>query len=1360
MALTFGYTVQLRDRFTGGYKSLSKSFQQLGEDGVKAGNELNFLAGALIGAAGAAAGFAALTVAVSADVEKSLRQVAAVSSDTSVTFQSSMDSSVKSALAFSTAFVGSTGDIIKAQFELATAGLNVQEQLSGAKASALLAKAAFGELTEAATLVGSIMNTFGQGIRMQYLTSMEKAVRITDVFAATVKEAQVTLPVMIESLKFVVGSANALNLSLEEVVSTIGILNTAGLRASLAGTTLNNIFVQLGDAIDTLNLQPDKFLDVEGNIKSLASVLREVERATGALAPFEKFTALIDGFDIRGARAVTILLTKIGEVELKTLEKQFNVNVAEDLAKTIQENLISQLEILGQTVQNIGIIFGNKFLGVVKSVTGVLQGMAKALQKMTGGPLGDAGAAFVVLTLGVGGLGAAFIVFTKILIAIPAVLTATAAGFTAMGAAGEVAAASLLKVSGAMSVLLKTFIGFTVLATGFALAWAIVREEIVETAVAIEGTKFDTLTNRIKSITGDLIRLRSALEAPSILKRENIDVGKSDLASTFEGLNAEQRKDFIESGKDIEAAIAGIAFESEKSAKIFSDEFTSGFKKVGSIAKSEANGILAAYKRFFNFLRTDIGDVAAYLGFGGTLGNAGIRATHIPVEFDADELFKKANDLAKQLAVSEDEIREAQASIADFLGGGFENQAKAIEIISKSFEDATEKGNQALAGLTGGRTTDFENLEQRFKQFDKTITEFAESAQRRGLESGEAWKAAFIEAGRLRGGAKGDVQGLVNAIFQTQIFDDFKPKLADALKLNVEDIKFDANEQIDLSKQIKPGNTAGLIKFTEEARARLLELKTLVKESGIEPKSFYFTNTGLNQIDRSNNSLKELKESIELIQNLEKGADATGPAERTLASTARVLENRDLIVKLIKAGVLADRDMIDGLKQQVNVSDELIKKGIEFSRLALAFGPNFLDIVKETSAAFGGALDAILTGQGGKAAGMAFSAGLADTMASEIKRSLDNLFSTQIQGLFSEVPLMLQQAIGDVDLFEGIDLSSSGGFDELNDRMRAFMVHVAETQPLLRDGILKMLSESAKKAGELSGNLAALSFTSTGVEQNFLARAREILANQTETNKLEGQLAALSGEAIRALGTENPVTKAILDYYTKAVDDGAFSFTTPFDALQNENQIRIYNDLVSHMGTFDTSLLDSSRELSAFGDTFSAASEKVAEFLKNLVIGPKPGDADFVGPLPAPVLQATDQSDSELSNKLDDLNTSFSKANDQLGELLTVFRQDSDEDNTQIVKSTEATEKLDSSTEDLILKVDGLTTALSELKIEKGDNGEVISIAAPDIDIAITGGAGGSSVTQTDIDKANKELERKLDKLREDIIAKLRVVAK
>lgn len=260
------------------------------------------------------------------------------------------------------------GEVAELATELAKAGFTAQEIKDSIGGVVQLAEVGGLDPAAAAGVAANILRTFG-------LAASEIG-RVNDVLASTATRTNTTVAELAESFKFVGPIAASLNKSLEETAATLGVLANRGLKSSVAGAGLAQVFVQLTKRQDKANEVLAKygktFADVNPVIRSTVEILRAFEDAN--------FSTL-DATELFGARALKIFLALrlAGSDVIETMTKLNQAS--EGLAATIQK---IKLDTLSGDVKLLLSALSALNLNIFSSIADEIRNIVKIITHVVG----------------------------------------------------------------------------------------------------------------------------------------------------------------------------------------------------------------------------------------------------------------------------------------------------------------------------------------------------------------------------------------------------------------------------------------------------------------------------------------------------------------------------------------------------------------------------------------------------------------------------------------------------------------------------------------------------------------------------------------------------------------------------------------------------------------------------------------------------------------------------------------------------------------------------------------------------------------------------------------------------------------
>jgi TP901 family phage tail tape measure protein len=274
--------------------------------------------------------------------------------------------------------------VAELQTNYAKLGFSTKEILDAQEATLKLATATDTDLGRAAIVAGAAIRGFG--------LDASEAGRVVDVMAEAFTSSALDIEKFQTSMTKVAPIAAAANISLEATTAIMGTLTDAGIEASIAGTSLRNIFLKMQDSSSDLS----KFLgytvnssdDLERALNDLNKAgltneevmslvdLRQVAAFNTMIRGSERIQQLTDDFnDANGAAS------RMAAIVADTLEGSFKrlTSATEGLSIQLMEDLGGSLK---ETVNKLANFF-NALTENSKGIATVVKGIV-ALVKWTG----------------------------------------------------------------------------------------------------------------------------------------------------------------------------------------------------------------------------------------------------------------------------------------------------------------------------------------------------------------------------------------------------------------------------------------------------------------------------------------------------------------------------------------------------------------------------------------------------------------------------------------------------------------------------------------------------------------------------------------------------------------------------------------------------------------------------------------------------------------------------------------------------------------------------------------------------------------------------------------------------------------
>lgn len=429
-----------------------------------------------------------------------------------------LDDMKKSAIELGGATSQSASSVAVAMTELSAKGFNANQVIAAMPGIISAAEASGEDLALAADTVASALNIFG-------LEAAESG-RVADVLAETANTSAAGIGDLGYVLKYAGAPAAALGISLEEVAAAAGVMTSAGLDGSNAGTALRASLLALNNPAKA----QEKIMaglgfsmqDNEGKTKNLATIVGDLTASMEGMTEAQKVATLAK---LVGTEAVSgfLSLTKAGPAEINKMAESLRNSggASAEAAAQMKAGIGGAFEQLSGSFESLVLILGEQLAPTIQDIAVFITDLFTKFSKLS-----EDVQAFIaksmLVTTAVLALGFGFgLLITGVGMVISAIgtITATLAALaTTMGVTGG--ALGLLKAAFAV---LTGPIGITIAAViaivaalvlaykkvdwfrdGVNKAWAEIK---AATAVAFEAIKVvvTKVMNAIKVFVGDVL---------------------------------------------------------------------------------------------------------------------------------------------------------------------------------------------------------------------------------------------------------------------------------------------------------------------------------------------------------------------------------------------------------------------------------------------------------------------------------------------------------------------------------------------------------------------------------------------------------------------------------------------------------------------------------------------------------------------------------------------------------------------------------------------------------------------------------------------------------------------------------------
>jgi TP901 family phage tail tape measure protein len=251
--------------------------------------------------------------------------------------------------------------------EYAKAGIDSASAMGLLAGTAELATNAGIELGQAADFSLTALDAFGMRSKNAAETVANLA-RVNDTLTAVVTSAKLDMEDFNETLKFTGPVAADVGASLEDMAAVTGLVAKAGIKGSLAGTALKNMYLGLAKqtpkATKVLkDLGVDAVDPLTGDVRDALSVLQDFARATEDMGNAQRLAAIDTVFGRRSISAVSKVMA-LGSDEIDNYRKSLDEakGSSSEMAGEIRKSLENKLK----TLKSAAIELGFKFLEAFK----------------------------------------------------------------------------------------------------------------------------------------------------------------------------------------------------------------------------------------------------------------------------------------------------------------------------------------------------------------------------------------------------------------------------------------------------------------------------------------------------------------------------------------------------------------------------------------------------------------------------------------------------------------------------------------------------------------------------------------------------------------------------------------------------------------------------------------------------------------------------------------------------------------------------------------------------------------------------------------------------------------------------------
>lgn len=256
---------------------------------------------------------------------------------------------------------------------MALAGWDDQQVIAGLPGVLNLAAAANMDLARASDIVTDTMTPFGM--------AAEEAARAADVFAYAQANSNTNVEALGDAMRYAAPNADAFGMTLEDAAAAMGVLANAGIKGSMAGTTLNAILRDLKNNSEKGAIAIGKtkvaITDADGEYRDYVDIIRDIDAATTGMSSSQRDAALAAIFGDEAIKGVNATLKQSPDALQAMTDGLYGCkDAASEMSAIMQDNLRGDLTTMMSGVQEMGIALSDYLTPVIRGgvqfVTGLI----------------------------------------------------------------------------------------------------------------------------------------------------------------------------------------------------------------------------------------------------------------------------------------------------------------------------------------------------------------------------------------------------------------------------------------------------------------------------------------------------------------------------------------------------------------------------------------------------------------------------------------------------------------------------------------------------------------------------------------------------------------------------------------------------------------------------------------------------------------------------------------------------------------------------------------------------------------------------------------------------------------------------
>lgn len=352
----------------------------------------------------------------------------------------------------------SSAEAVDGMTELGKAGMNAAQSAAALPGLLSLSRAGYMEVADAATFGADAMASFG--LRAKDFS------HIADVMVAAADASTIGVSDLAETFKYTSAVAKLVGASIEDTAAMTALLGSRGIKGSMAGTAMKQIYTQLANPkkAEILGKIGIKTVDSKGDMRSMPLILDEIAKKMDGFkkkwGSGQKLAFMQAIFDTRAAPAALNLMSMGSKGIEEMIAKVNRLGIANQKSRIILDNVAGSEAKFNQSIDNLKIavfeqiapllvVIYNKVSGIAQKVqewASKHPGLVKfgiALTAITATVIGATGVMLILITT-IGIINNSFLAGITVIQGFGAALMATPIGWILAGIALLIGAVALI----------------------------------------------------------------------------------------------------------------------------------------------------------------------------------------------------------------------------------------------------------------------------------------------------------------------------------------------------------------------------------------------------------------------------------------------------------------------------------------------------------------------------------------------------------------------------------------------------------------------------------------------------------------------------------------------------------------------------------------------------------------------------------------------------------------------------------------------------------------------------------------------------------------------------------------------------